>query len=179
MSPLMQKTVIAMTVHINLDSTGAVTHAWQDTLFSVTEDGVEITRQNAAGENIDPDRLSAALPATAALLRQINDGKVAAAAVADQAAQDAGEKLAQLKALSDELAASQAAAKAAAEQAARDAGERLAQLNALTDELAAARSAARLAADQAEQAAVARQAELKTLSDELAAARAQLAEPQK
>ena len=82
------KTPLQRVVTIAIGPEG-VTHAWQQTSFVVTEDGVEISRGTSAQENLEPADIGAAVP-QAGVLAQLN----ALQAAADAAAVSAGEKLA-------------------------------------------------------------------------------------
>jgi hypothetical protein len=72
------KTPVQRTVTISLDAGNQVTHAWQQAVFSIQEDGVEISRQHGGPENLEPADIGAAVP-QADLLRQLADQKAESA----------------------------------------------------------------------------------------------------
>lgn len=58
-----------ITIAVNRD--GLVTHAFQATSYGIFEDGIEISRQSSAQENVDPAVLGETIPDQAALLSQL------------------------------------------------------------------------------------------------------------
>ncbi|MCU1340527.1 MAG: hypothetical protein JWO19_6108 [Bryobacterales bacterium] len=116
-------------VTISLDANNQVTHAWQQTTFSIQEDGAEISRQQGGQDNVEPADIGAAVP-QADLLEQLADQKAAneaaamataeasAKAIADRDAlvADRDAQIAILTAAHGDLAARNAAAAAALKQ---------------------------------------------------------------
>ncbi len=109
------KTPIQRTITISIGVDGQVTHAWQQTSFVVSEDGVEISRGTSGQENIEPADLGGVVP-QADLLRQIADLKADVTALAQASTRDIAERDAKIAALTtahEEVNARNAAAVAA------------------------------------------------------------------
>lgn len=84
------KVPLQTVVTIALDASKAVTHAWQTTVFSIQEDGVEISRQQGEQVNLEPADIAAAVP-QAEVLAQLNALKVLSEADATAAAKTLGD----------------------------------------------------------------------------------------
>jgi CRISPR/Cas system CMR subunit Cmr4 (Cas7 group RAMP superfamily) len=95
----LEKKIVGVVAHISCSASGDVTHAWQDTLYAVLEDGVEKNRYVESNQNLDPDRIVSVLPEQGKLAAQLVEAKNAAA----EAAQEASGKISKLSAENDEF----------------------------------------------------------------------------
>lgn len=96
------KSPLQRIVTISLDATNTVTHSWQQTLFAVMEDGLEISRTQSAQEHLDPADIGAAVP-QAGVLAQLAALKTSTDAAAVAAAKELADSKAAAEAVRADL----------------------------------------------------------------------------
>ena len=81
---MITKVPVQRMVTVALNADNEVTHAWQQTTFSIQENGSEISQHVSSQENLEPMDLGTAIP-HAAILKQISAIKASALFAAEEA----------------------------------------------------------------------------------------------